>query len=1411
MPVSAVNILIDSMLPEDLRDPKRLYDKKGVGSLLSEVAKRYPESYAKLAKAIGDIGQQQVWDRGETFRLKDFKPVIDRKPFYDELDKREAEIKKTVLDPAKRKDALGTLYGEMSDRISKATNAAALAQNNNIAITVLTGARGKDAQLRDLLSTPGFYTDGKMHTIPGFIRQSYAEGLRPADYLAGTYGARNSVTHCLLEGTEVRMADGTTKEIQDLRPGDWVVGADATGATFPVEVKHLFDQGLQEVWEYALRFSNSNKAEIVVRATEEHKMLMTDSSVYGAANSRFHRGQGPRPDPASYHATGIQKLGKLGRGGRKAVLPAGGAWTGSKKEPMALLLGLLIGDGCLTAASNRFSCADPLLIDHIAPYLESLELKISKDVTDDLKHYSYGITRANYTPQDNGSIVKGQQGFVKGARTPLNQVLESYGLRGKYSWEKTLPADIWSWDDESVLALIAGYFACDGTVSTGVHRTGNRKFTIVAFSSTSRRLVEGLKDLLMVRFGISAGRITKNTSGGFKKIGETSEERKRPCYTFSIGRTMCVQKFATLVSPLTPGVKRDRLITMAFSISLKDNNPFPKASLAQKRHLGILPCWDIEVDHPDHLFVLANNLIVSNSKRMTAKGGFYGKTLGRAAATTYVTEKDCGTSNGIALPMDEKDIRGRVLQRETAGMPAGTVIDRKTLERLKDSGEEQVIVRSPMTCQSEHGICAKCYGVKSSGKLPKVGDHVGYTSAQAASEPIVQGALCIVERTRVRMADLSVREIQTLQPGEWVLGADKLGNTFPVEVTALWDQGLQDCHRFEFRPGSTQTALYFEGTKGHKMLLNKKNYGAVPDPNNFSATILPAGYKHSDIAAVLPTSCYLAGLKAEPYAALCGVMLGDGIHCKEAGNHTPRLSCADPLLVTDLNDLLAPTGCRLVKEKRSFDYSISRERSEYLKDTRSKNPVKQLLGSWALLDCYAGAKRIPAAAWLWDDRSLGALIGGYLAADGSVVRTKAGQVSIQFGSTSKALLKDVKTLMAVRFGVYASAIHLGGKGGTGRYVNDVWTVSVSRLDQVQKLSKVLGRIPGVKGQRLLDYLSEARYSPRHTEYFYRASRKRISPLGQLHCWDITVDHPDHLFVLENGLIVSNSMKHVTSASGPKTEFSGLEYLNQVAESPEEFKDRAVVSKHDGKVDNIREAPQGGQYVTVNGEDHYVAPDRFINVQKGQTLEAGDALTDGLMDPEDVMTYKGLGAARSYWADTMAKISKASGADADRRVFETIARAAVDHVDLDDPIEEGFLPDDRVRYSQYVLRRTPPKNVVELPASKAVGQYLEAPALHHTVGTRVTASMADDLAKKGFPKLQVSPNEPGFRPSLVRLTQVASTDDDWLASLGGSYLGNQLREGITRAQDTNIEKSWHPVPRLAVGEGYADKLEETGQF
>lgn len=612
--ISAVNVLIDSLLPPELRDPLRIYDKKGMDTLLTEVARTKPELYPELAKQIGDIGRKQAYRRGETFTVEDFEPVLDRTQTFAELDAREREIRATTFDADELREKLAELYGEFSTRISRDTNTAALGKRNNIALTVLTGARGKEAQLRDLVSTPGFYADGAGRVIPWFIRNSFAEGLRPADFLAGTYSARSAVTE---------------------------------------------------------------------------------------------------------------------------------------------------------------------------------------------------------------------------------------------------------------------------------------------------------------------------------------------------------------------------------------------------------------------------------SKRATAQGGFLAKTLSRAAATHVVSQEDCNTTNGIDLPIDEPDIRGRVLQKPLMGFPAGTVIDRRVLAKLKSGDTGTVIVRSPMTCSAEHGICSKCYGVKAEGRFPAVGDHIGVTASNALGEPITQAGL--------------------------------------------------------------------------------------------------------------------------------------------------------------------------------------------------------------------------------------------------------------------------------------------------------------------------------------------------------------------------------------------SMKHITSGKGKSKEFSGLNYITQFVESPEEFKDRSVVATVEGRVEDVLEAPQGGHYVVVNGARHYVPLEREITVSKGDSLEAGDTLTDGLADPEDILKYKGLGEARRYWADRLSEMAKASSAGMDRRLFEVLARANVDHVQLDDPLEEGFLPDDTTRYSTYLHRRQITTTPKEADPKDAVGMWLEQPALHHTVGTKVTPKIAEHIKSQGYDKIFVSDQEPNFKPTFVRLQQVAATSDDWLASLGGSYLGTQLQQGVMRAQDTNIESNVHPVPRLAVGVGYGENLQQTGKF
>lgn len=421
---------------------------------------------------------------------------------------------------------------------------------------------------------------------------------------------------------------------------------------------------------------------------------------------------------------------------------------------------------------------------------------------------------------------------------------------------------------------------------------------------------------------------------------------------------------------------------------------------------------------------------VTEAKKAVAKGGFLAKTLARANYTNFITAEDCGTTNGLDLPADEKDLRGRVLQRPAAGFPAGTVITRDVYLKIRRAGKP-VIARSPATCEQPVGVCSKCFGVTASGSFPKLGDHVGMTASNAEGEPMAQGAL--------------------------------------------------------------------------------------------------------------------------------------------------------------------------------------------------------------------------------------------------------------------------------------------------------------------------------------------------------------------------------------------NSKHVTSGVSAGDEYSGLDVIYQFTESPEEFKSKTVVAPVDGVIENITPAPQGGSYITVGGEEVYSPPDRGIVGKVGDSVEAGDPLTDGLMDPEDVIRYKGLGAGRRYYAEKLAEISKASGAGMDRRNFEVLARTAVDHVRLDDPLEDGYLPDDMVSFNDYVHRRKLPDDIKTAPALDSVGRFLEQPALHFTPGTRITRSVAKRLEESGFNDVASSAKPPGFEPEMMRLQAAASFGDDWLGRLGSSYLSRNLEDSKTRALDTNIESNPHPIPRMAVGVGYGDKVDTEGRF
>ena len=112
----------------------------------------------------------------------------------------------------------------------------------------------------------------------------------------------------------------------------------------------------------------------------------------------------------------------------------------------------------------------------------------------------------------------------------------------------------------------------------------------------------------------------------------------------------------------------------------------------------------------------------------TANSGYLTRRLVDVAQDLVVTEIDCGTEHGLLMtphieggdvvePLGER-VLGRVIARdvfkpgtEDVIVPAGTLVDEKWVEFIELNSIDEVIVRSPISCETRYGICAKCYGL----------------------------------------------------------------------------------------------------------------------------------------------------------------------------------------------------------------------------------------------------------------------------------------------------------------------------------------------------------------------------------------------------------------------------------------------------------------------------------------------------------------------------------------------------------------------------------------------------------------------------------------------------------------------------------------------------------------------------
>ena len=810
---------------------------------------------------------------------------------------------------------------------------------------------------------------------------------------------------------------------------------------------------------------------------------------------------------------------------------------------------------------------------------------------------------------------------------------------------------------------------------------------------------------------------------------------------------------------------------------------------------------------------------VVSTKTATAKGGAFGKLLSASAINQVITKEDCETDGGLPVKVDDDDNIGAVLARPAGGYDAGTIITKNVLSDLrKDKRHDEIVVRSPVTCGCKDGVCAKCAGVRETGGLPPIGYNLGTNAASAFAERITQGSLntkhCLVEGTLVRMADWSTKPIESVKIGDIVVGSDKCGRLSPVVVTDTFDNGFEPCVKTVFRRlrgRSDAEDVTLESTTNHKVLGVKRNDTfSTRDVEN---TPTPVGCKAKRFVAASPTSFDDTGLFYEPFALLLGVLIGDGCYTKSVSR--VHVSCSDELEVEDLNNYLRPMDLKLqrLRYHDGIYYGVSMIGEKNA--DRLGNPVKNYLIKNGMYGKYAHTKDIPDVVYSWDNKSVSEFLGGLIAADGSVCETTKGLGLVAFASTSHDLLVHVKELLLTRFGIQSTAITRTGRTGAvitaveGTYgiyhrKHDQYQFTIGDATMVERLYDVI-KIPGSKQERLSRIVDKIKSHKK--KIYYSSGLKRISQveIGVRHVYDITVNNHDHLFLLANGLIVSNSGKMMKG----KGSYQGFGMYTSLAKVPKVFPDRATIATTDGTVSKIVDAPQGGSYVYVTdkrGEEkqHYVAPGYDLEVKVGDELEAGDQMSDGVIDPSELVQYKGIGEARRYWANRFTQAIRDSGMSANRRNAEVLARTVMNTVKLNNEDEAGEgLPGDVVTYTTWSNGFKPRKNSsIVAPTVASVGKYLEQPVLHYTIGTRITPSVINTMKKFKVDKMMVNDTAPDVTPFMERIEDSNAEKPDWMARLGTTYLKSRIQEDVARGAESHLH-STEPYPGIAKGIEFGD--------
>lgn len=297
-----------------------------------------------------------------------------------------------------------------------------------------------------------------------------------------------------------------------------------------------------------------------------------------------------------------------------------------------------------------------------------------------------------------------------------------------------------------------------------------------------------------------------------------------------------------------------------------------------------------------------------------------------------------------------------------------------------------------------------------------------------------------------------------------------------------------------------------------------------------------------------------------------------------------------------------------------------------------------------------------------------------------------------------------------------------------------------------------------------------------------------------------------------GVIAAQSMSEVLTQAMLSTKHKGgvagrnrdaYEEADSLLHMPENFPNKATISSRNGTVNKVETDALNVKHIFVDGTHHFVPSREDSVVKVGDVVRPGDRLSTGIINPAEIVQYKGLGAGRTYFSEALRDAYSLSNPDLDPRHFDLVSRNIMKYTKIVDPGHTGFLPNQIVEISK--VQPLLAEDEVETPTFDSVGKVLSRAVLDILPGTHLDTNHISYLATHGIKTVFISKSGLRVDPIVKGVKTSKLNDPNWISRLALNNLKQSLTEAVSMGERAKIHGT-DPIASYTLGHEFGEGVD-----